>query len=60
MNRENHHRNQTRAPREARRHCAPPGSEGFSSLIAEALDSYLPSAAEKDELRRGAFLLRGE
>ncbi len=35
------------------------GEKGFSSVIAEALDSYLEGVAEKELLRRRALRLRG-
>lgn len=35
------------------------GEKGFSSVIAEALESYLEGIAEKEHLRRRALRLRG-
>ena len=35
------------------------GEKGFSSVIAEALESYLEGMAEREHLRRRALRLRG-
>ena len=35
------------------------GEKGFSSVIAEALESYLAGIAEKEQMRRRALRLRG-
>jgi hypothetical protein len=35
------------------------GEKGFSSVIAEAIESHLARAAENDEARRRALRLRG-
>ncbi len=35
------------------------GEKGISSVIAEALETYLEGIAEKEQLRRGALRLRG-
>lgn len=35
------------------------GEKGFSSVVAEALDSYLEGIAERERLRKHALRLRG-
>lgn len=35
------------------------GEKGFSSVIAEALESYLQGVSERERLRRRALRLRG-
>ena len=35
------------------------GEKGFSSVVAEALESYLEGVAEQEQLRRSAIRLRG-